>query len=63
MICMSCGQHFFKSQFDDGKNCFNCMDVILEDEDFDLEVNTLLNPSGKVKARITEDYEDDSFGF
>ena len=61
MKCITCGEHFFKSEYDNGKQCFNCQDVIL-DEDEGIEVNILLNPSGKVKACI-EDDNDDSFGF
>lgn len=61
MKCITCGEHFFKSEYDNGKQCFNCQDVIL-DEDEGIEVNILLNPSGKVKAYI-EDDNDDSFGF
>lgn len=62
MKCVTCGQHFFKSQYDNGKQCFDCQDVILEDDDVNLEVNTLLNPSGKVRACIQDD-NDEGFGF
>jgi hypothetical protein len=56
MKCISCGQHFFKSAYSDNKHCFFCESVILDaEDDIDLEVQALINPSGKVKAKIEED--------
>ena len=59
MICVSCGSHFFKDQYTDGKYCFNCSDVLLDDEDISDDVFEVMNPTGKTKAYI-EDADDQS---
>lgn len=58
MICTACGSHFFKDQYTDGKYCFNCSDVIL-DEDISDDVFEVMNPTGKTRAYI-EDADDQS---
>ena len=66
MICKSCGEHFFKDVYTRNQQCFNCLDIILDedsDSDADTEIGLLLNPSGKVKACITDYEDDDSHGF
>ena len=58
MTCVTCGRHFFKSAYDNGNQCFDCQDVLYCDEDADLEISNLLNPSGRVKAMLDSDRED-----
>ena len=56
-ICRSCQSYYKKNQWNQGDECSDCAytaDVPLFDEEDSLEVEHLLNPSGKVPARFNE---------
>ena len=54
MICTSCGSHFFKDQYTSKGQCFNCSDVLLDDDDISDDVFEVMNPTGKTKAYIED---------
>jgi len=69
MICLSCGCYFKKTSYNKGSYCEDCSDAspIDLDSEAELEVNLLVNPSGKVQAFIPDDrmylFDDtDAFG-
>jgi len=72
-ICVSCGEYFRTNAWHNNKlECQNCVDIIsnnILDEDYEVEKNHLLNPSGKTPAVFYENEEyayddrDDSHGF
>lgn len=65
-ICVSCGDYFRTNAWHNDRNtCQNCVDVLPTapiDEDYEVEKNHLLNPSGKTPAVFYDDH-DDSHGF
>ena len=66
MHCISCQQYFKPSMFTNSNMCEDC-DGLVEDlsyleDDKELEMNILVNPSGRTRAHIEED-RDESFGF
>ena len=57
-ICITCGGYYKLSQYNPTDECDDCTSAILVpylDEDDALEVESLLNPSGKIPARFNED--------
>lgn len=62
MICVQCGNYFKRDKFNNSNTCEDCLDVFVEDDpDAELEIKTLLNPNGKVRASIFDD-QDEGFG-
>lgn len=62
MICVVCGDYFKQDRFNSSNTCMNCLDTIIEDDpDAELEIKSLLNPNGRVRASIF-DSEDEGFG-
>lgn len=61
MICVLCGQHFFKDKFNPSLECMDCQDVIYQADEDDIsdDVFEIMNPTGKTKAYI-EDADDAS---
>lgn len=56
-ICRSCQSYYKKNQWNQSDECSDCAytaDVPLFDEEDSLEIEHLLNPSGKVPARFNE---------
>ena len=64
-ICVSCGDYFRTNAWHNNKlECQNCVFTLPSmeiDDDVDVEVNHLLNPTGKTQAVFYDD-RDDSFG-
>jgi len=65
-ICVSCGDYFRTNAWHNNKlECQNCVDTlptsVVGDEDYEVEKNHLLNPSGKTPAVFYDD-RDDSYG-
>ena len=50
--CIKCNSKFSPARGDYSKTCHYCKD---EDDNFDDELNTLLNPSGKTQAEIEQE--------
>jgi len=62
MICVACGDYFKQDAYNKTNMCCNCLDTIVEDDpDAELEIRTLLNPNGRVRASIFDD-EDEGYG-
>lgn len=65
-ICVSCGDYFRTNAWHNNKNeCQNCVDQLpIEetDEDYVIEKNHLLNPSGKTPAVFYDSEETDVYG-
>ena len=56
-ICRSCQSYYKKNQWNQSDECSDCAytaDVPLFDEEDSLEVEHLLNPTGKTPARFNE---------
>jgi hypothetical protein len=64
MKCVICNQYFKQSVFNQGYECDDCSNVLLNEVDSESEVDfeILKNPSGKTAAQIHYDW-DDSHGF
>ena len=64
-ICTTCGDYFRTNAWHNDKhvcqNCYFTVPTVEEDEDYQIEKNHLLNPSGKTPA-IFYDERDDSYG-
>ena len=65
-ICVSCGDYFRTNAWHNNKlECQNCVFTlptsVVGDEDYEVEKNHLLNPSGKTPAVFYDD-RDDSYG-
>ena len=59
--CVSCGNHYRQTKFNNTNKCEDCLDVdSVYDADYDLEVETLVNPSGKTKPVFYDDTDDQS---
>jgi len=59
-ICCSCGEYYRMSQFHtDNYDCQNCSNVILKpyipEEESDVDIRIMINPSGKTAAHIEDD--------
>lgn len=65
-ICVLCGDYYRMNMWHSNRlECQNCVDTApkeYSDEDYQLEKNTLLNPSGKTQPIFYDD-RDDSHGF
>ena len=63
-ICACCGSYYKKSSFLHGEFCSDCDGIVdnydILDEEVNLEINNLLNPSGKIRPVIYEDRKDDT---
>jgi len=62
-ICACCGSYYKKSSFLQGEFCSDCDGIVdnydILDEEANLEINNLLNPSGKIRPVFYEDRKDD----
>ena len=64
MICLACNSYFKNSYFNNSYYCENCEDFAIEDicdQETEVDISMLTNPTGKVRASINDDRED-SFG-
>ncbi len=64
MKCYSCGTYFKHHAFNRTNECDDCLDsLVSEDSDANLEINILVNKSGKTQAIIEDerDMDIDSF--
>lgn len=63
-ICVTCGDYFRNNAWHNDKHvCQNCVDVVPQlDEDYELEKNHLLNPSGKTPAVFYDSEDTDVYG-
>lgn len=63
MRCLTCGEFFKPSPFNNGPECDDCTDVLSAlQSDIELEVELLTNKSGRTRAVFYEDREEDSHG-
>ncbi len=57
-LCRTCGGYYKLSPYNESTECNDCVDQlgapILDDED-SIEVEHLLNPAGKTKARFSDE--------
>lgn len=57
--CKTCGEYYRTNQFNKTEECEYCVDQIGTYTDFDdedmLEVQSIMNPSGKIKARFLDE--------
>ena len=70
MLCLSCGCYFKKSAYNKTSYCEYCSDAspVELDSEAEVEVNLLVNPTGRVQAFIQEDKhylfsDDEGFGY
>jgi hypothetical protein len=60
-ICVSCGEYFRTNAWhNDSNTCQNCyctLPIVIQDDDYEVERNHLLNPSGKTPAVFYDDRE------
>ncbi len=68
--CVTCGSHYFKSPYNESLQCDNCTDVLddsdmlyLDDPDAAIEIDHVVNPSGRVKAHIYDENDNDTESF
>lgn len=67
MICYSCGAYFKQPKHEYVKRncCVSCTDSELHlpaiEDDVELELGLMVNPSGKVRAMIYDDRTDEDF--
>lgn len=67
MICYSCGAYFKPNKDDYPKKhyCASCTDAEVAlpelEEDVEIELGIMVNPSGRVRAMIYDDRTDEDF--
>jgi len=67
MICYSCGAYFKPNKDDYPKKycCSSCTDAEVSlpelEEDVEIELGLMVNPSGRVRAMIYDDRTDEDF--
>lgn len=67
MICYSCGAYFKPNKDDYPKKycCASCTDAEVTlpelEEDVEIELGIMVNPSGRVRAMIYDDRTDEDF--
>lgn len=57
MKCVICGNYFKQTAFNQTNECDECVDIVLPEIDAETEVDVelMLNPSGKTRAVFYED--------
>lgn len=65
--CVSCGDYYRLSPFNQSSTCEDCSGVEVYEEidpETEIDIRNLKNPSGRILPSFNEvDVEDDSFGF
>lgn len=65
-ICVCCGEYYKRTSFVGREFCPDCDGITdnydILDEEINLEISSLLSPSGRVKPKIYDDHDDDSHG-
>ena len=60
--CIICGTYFKRTIFNNTSTCEDCVaPVVDEDEEMNVELSLLTNPSGKVQVVRYDDNDVDSF--
>lgn len=60
--CTVCNSRYQQTQYNKTDKCESCLVYDYSEED-QLEINNLVNPSGKTQAVFYDDLNDDSHGF
>lgn len=62
--CVTCGKYYHNSPYNNSNQCDDCFcnDDFEMDEELEIDLNNLRNPSGKTKANIYDFNDDDCFG-
>jgi hypothetical protein len=62
-ICISCGTYYRLSPYNSSNECDGCYELAPSgayDPDYNVDVDQIINPSGKTKAYIYDDNDVDS---
>lgn len=57
--CITCGQHFRHNKYNNTNECLDCKDCLpvidMDDTEIHVEIDLLVNKSGKVQAHFDSD--------
>lgn len=57
--CVTCGSRYYLSPYNNTNKCDSCIDLDCTfDSEDQVDIDHLVNPSGKTKAKIYDAYDD-----